>query len=98
VSRLFSFWLVALLSFSASGVAELVLPEPCSPTESSSVPDDGTCAPTCARCHCARAFDFVFVVRVGELTCSTPDWHPALSALPLPIPHDILHVPKAVLS
>ena len=61
------------------------------------IPNDGTCPPTCVRCHCARAFDLVVPVRAAGLVTPSPEWRPASSALPLPIPHDILHVPRPVL-
>ena len=94
VSRFFSVLLVGLLSLSAGGVLDLVLPEPCSASESAAIPNDGTCPPTCVRCHCARAFDLVVLVRAADVLTPTPEWRPASAALPLPIPHDILHVPR----
>jgi hypothetical protein len=94
VSRLLSVLLVGLLSLSAGGVLDLVLPEPCSASESASIPSDGTCPPTCVRCHCARAFDLVLLVRTADAVTASPDWMPATASLPLPIPHDILHVPR----
>jgi hypothetical protein len=97
VSRLFSTLLVGLLSLSAGGFVDLALPEPCSAAESAAIPSDGTCPPTCVRCHCARAFDLVVPVRAAGLVTSSPEWLPARSALPLPVPHDILHVPRSVL-
>ena len=94
MNRLCSALIVGLLSLSAGGVLDLALPEPCSASESAEIPNDGTCPPTCVRCHCARAFDLVVPVRAAGLVTPTPEWRPASSALPLPIPHDILHVPK----
>jgi hypothetical protein len=98
VSRLFSALLVGLLSLTTGGIVELVLPEPCSASEAAPLPSDGTCPPTCVRCHCARAFDLVLLVRAADPATPAPDWHPAVVSLPLPIPHDILHVPKTVLN
>ena len=94
VSRLYTVLLVGLLSLSAGGVVDLVMPEPCSASESTSIPADGTCPPTCVRCHCTRAFDLVVLVRASDAVAANPDWVPAVASLPLPIPHDILHVPK----
>ncbi len=93
--RLCSILLVGLLSLSAGGVLELVFPEPCSAAESASIPSDGTCAPTCLRCHCGRAFDLVVLVRAAEIVAQSPEWLPASPALLQPFPHDILHVPKS---
>ena len=95
MSRFLSVVLVGLLSLSAGGIVDLVLPEPCSASESASIPSDGTCPPTCVRCHCARAFDLVLLVRSADTVIASPEWVPATASLPLPIPHDILHVPKA---
>jgi hypothetical protein len=94
VNRLCSVLLVGLLSLSAGGVLELVFPEPCSEAESASIPSDGTCAPTCLRCHCGRAFDLVLLVRAAEAVAQSPEWLPASPALPLPLPRDIFHIPK----
>ena len=95
--RFFSALVVGLLSLSAGGIVDLALPEPCSAAESAAIPSDGTCPPTCVRCHCARAFDLVLPVRAAGLVTPNPEWRPASAALPLPIPHDILHVPRPVL-
>lgn len=94
MSRLCSALVVVLLSVSAGGIFEIALPELCPASESDAAPADGTCPPTCVRCHCARAFDLVVPVRAVGLVTPIPQWRPASAALPLPIPHDILHVPK----
>ena len=97
MGRTFSALLVGLLSLSAAGVLDLALPEPCSASESAEIPSDGTCPQTCVRCHCARAFDLVLPVRAAGLVTPAPEWRPSSASLPLPIPHDILHVPKLAL-
>ena len=85
---------VALLTFSASGLSALVVLEPCRGYEQSR-PDDGACPPTCVTCGCcAHAVEpVVLAVNVSpdqplaEITALVP-------RLPRPHARDILHVPK----
>ena len=87
--------LVALLSLSASGVATLVIGEPCTGVEQSTR-EDGTCPPTCVFCGCcAQAAE-----PVGLFVSITPDVRisdvsPAVPHLLKARPQDILHVPKS---
>jgi len=54
--------IVALLTFSASGVYALVIAEPCTGYEQPGQ-DDGACPPTCVTCGCcAQAVEPVAVV------------------------------------
>ena len=89
--------LVGFLATSASGIIELVAPEPCSFTEPVSSAPDGTCPPTCARCHCAIAFDLVVLLEVGDALLLSPEWLAPAGVIPLSSPADILHVPKPTL-
>lgn len=94
MQRLALAFIVALLTFSASGVSALIAPEPCSPYEQAGK-EDGACAPTCVRCGCcARAAETMvpqteesFDVTVTKFQSNTP-------TLPSTQPRDILHVPK----
>jgi hypothetical protein len=87
--------LVFLLTFSASGVVGLIVPEPCGAFELVET-EDGACPPTCVTCGCcAQAVEPVSIV-----VTSAPD--PTIAHLPLFPPNlvhadpgDILHVPKA---
>jgi len=86
--------IVALLTFTASGVSALVVPEPCTAYEQPGQ-EDGACPPTCVRCGCcaraaetvARAIEDSQDVRLAEFHSDTP------SVLKTQ-PRDILHVPK----
>ena len=97
VGRFTLFFLVGFLAISASGIVDLVAPEPCSFTEPLSSAPDGTCPPTCARCHCAIAFDLVVLLEVGDALPLSPEWLAPAGVIPLSSPADILHVPKLTL-
>jgi hypothetical protein len=93
VLRLASALIVGLLVFSASGVASLVVNEPCA-TEASACRDEGVCPPTCVTCGCcAQAAE-----PVALAVSATPDVPSADIPHLLPLPRttlrDILHVPK----
>jgi hypothetical protein len=98
VGRFALLLLVAFLATSASGIVDLVAPEACSFTEPLSSAPDGTCPPTCARCHCATAFDLVVRFDVGDALLLSPEWLVPASVIPLFSPTDILHVPKPTLN
>lgn len=91
------FFLVGILAASTGGVLDLVLPEPCSASETASSPADGACPATCIRCHCTRAFDLAFRLELADTALLSPEWRPPSAVTLQPIPHDILHVPKATL-
>ena len=94
MKRLASFLLVSFLVASTGGILELVQPEPCPPAESSSEPSDGSCPPTCLRCHCGRLFDYVGLIFVADAPPIAPEWPPLARIVTLPVPDDILHVPR----
>ena len=94
VSRLGLLLLVSFLTISTGGVLEVMVPERCSPTESASSPADGSCAATCLRCHCARAFDLALYLDTGDAPALLTDWLALPEVAPRSAPHDILHVPK----
>jgi hypothetical protein len=88
--------LVALLTFSASGVSSLVVQEPCGFYEVDG--RDANCPPTCVTCGCChQAVDVVLAVLplsphdvVTQATTSLPRLLKA-------DPRGILHVPKSLL-
>src|SRR6185503_16135609 len=64
---------VALLTFSTSGVSALLVPEPCSAFEPPGQ-EDGACPPTCVRCACcARAAETVIPPLEGSLEITVAD-------------------------
>jgi hypothetical protein len=86
--------IVALLTFSASGVSSLVISEPCTGYEQPGQ-DDGACAPTCVTCGCcARAAEPAGLPVASSLEAPVTDVCPAVPRLPNTPPADILHVPK----
>jgi hypothetical protein len=94
VSRLALAFVVALLTFGASGAPALVVAEPCAGDERPSS-DDGTCPPTCVTCGCcAQAVEPVVVA-----AARTPDGPISEVKNPLPRlatadPRPVLHVPR----
>lgn len=86
--------IVALLTFSASGVYALVIAEPCTGYEQPAQ-DDGACPPTCVTCGCcAQAVEPVAVVISASPDAPIADISDVLPNLPRTTPRDILHVPK----
>ena len=92
--RLLPALLVALLCVTTSGVLELMVPERCGAGEPSSSTDDGTCGPTCLRCHCARPYDVVVTQALGAVLLGPVRWTEPRQSIPAPAPHDVLHVPR----
>jgi hypothetical protein len=97
VRRLALALIVAILTLSASGMASLLVPEPCSGYEPPGH-SDNACPPTCVtRGCCARAIEPLTV-----MATSLPD-RPVLAMvaplppLPLTDPRPILHVPRSLL-
>jgi hypothetical protein len=89
---------VALLTFSTSGVSALLVPEPCSAFEPPGQ-EDGACPPTCVRCACcARAAETVIPPLEGSLEITVADVQVATFRLANAQPRDILHVPRLRLS
>ena len=86
--------IVALLTFSASGVYALVIAEPCTGYEQPGQ-DDGACPPTCVTCGCcAQAVEPVAVVISAIPETPIADVSDLLPNLPRTTPRGILHVPK----
>ncbi len=82
-----------LLALGVSGVASLVVPEPCAAVASTG--DDGTCPPTCVTCGCCHhAVDVTSVLPI--LVSPTPPTEATepLRSLSDRDPRDILHVPR----
>jgi hypothetical protein len=86
--------IVALLTFSASGVSSLIISEPCTGYERAGR-EDGGCAPTCVACGCcAQAAEAVLVVETGSPQLPVAEIVSALPRLVKTEPRAILHVPK----
>jgi hypothetical protein len=94
VRRIAQTCIVALLTFSASGVYAFAIAEPCDSYQQP-LRDNDACPPMCATCGCcAQAVEPVTVsVAVSP---DTPVAAVAFLLPPLPsiTPRDILHVPK----
>jgi hypothetical protein len=94
VRRLALALIVGLLSFSATGVARLIVGEPCAPF-TLAAEDDGDCPPTCVTCGCcAQAVEPTALVVADSIEVVTPLFSPVLPAFTDSEPRDILHVPK----
>jgi len=94
VRRLALALIVGILSFSATGVARLIVGEPCL-AFALSAEDDGNCPPTCVTCGCcAQAAEPAAIVVASSLESPVPQFAPVLPAFTEINPRDILHVPK----
>jgi len=91
--RLFMVMLVGLLCATTSGVLGLVVSEQCV-LDAASPADDGACAPTCLRCHCARPFDVVAPLLPVDVLLEPAEWTEPTRSVRTPRPHDVLHVPR----
>ena len=86
--------IVALLSFSASGVSRSVVGEPCTGSEQPGR-DDGACPPICVTCGCcAQAAEPVVLPVVISHDVPPAPIEQRIPGLPRTNPRDILHVPK----
>jgi len=86
---------VALLTFSASGLSALVVSEPCAGYEQSSQ-DESACPPTCVTCGCcAQAVEPVALAVSGTPDAPTADILDRPAGAPRTTSRDILHVPKS---
>jgi hypothetical protein len=86
--------IVALLTFSASGVYSLVIAEPCTAYEQPGQ-EDGACPPTCVTCGCcAQAAEPAALLLATSVEAPIAGIAPLVSRIPKTTPHDILHVPK----
>lgn len=86
--------IVALLTFSASGISALVIAEPCSTFEQPGR-DDGACPPTCVTCGCcAQAAEPVVIFAASSFAPHVAAISPFIPRLPKTRTRDILHVPK----
>ena len=85
---------VALLTFTTSGVSALIVPEPCTAYEQPGQ-EDGACPPTCVRCACcARAAETVILQAEDSPEVTVAEILVATFRLASAQPRDILHVPK----
>lgn len=85
---------VAILSISASGVIELLVPESCSIEETSSSPEHRDCSATCVRCHCGRSIEVAAYSAVVGRVPLVAEVFPPASFVSTGNPSEILHVPK----
>ena len=98
VVRFATILVTVVLAFSASGVADLVLPEPCPPGESSTE-DPGGCPATCVRCNCCAQPTDLFAASPAPYRVVRLDYAPvAASDVRVPESREILHVPKVSLT
>jgi hypothetical protein len=94
VRRLALALLVGMLSFSATGVANVMIGEPCL-TFTQSPEDDGNCPPTCVTCGCcAQAAEPTAFIVASSPDTPVPHFDDVLPAFTETDPRDILHVPK----
>ncbi len=86
--------IVGLLSFSATGVAGLIIGEPCLDF-TLSAEDDNNCPPTCVTCGCcAQAAEPNAIVVTNSPGTPVPQFAAVLPPFTETDPRDILHVPK----
>ena len=100
VCRWFLILLVTLLVCDASGVADLVVTEPCTFAEGTQQGPDNDCTAFCVRCSCCAIpllYAPLFVARAfsGPVNAFAPRIDPDL---PVGVSPDILHVPKSLVA
>jgi hypothetical protein len=87
--------IVAILTFSATGVSAFVIGEPCTGYEQSTG-DDGACPPTCVTCGCcAQAAEPVVLALAISSVGPVAQIVTPVPAFPKTEPGAVLHVPKA---
>jgi hypothetical protein len=85
---------VALLTFSASGVSTLIRAEPCSAFEQTQ-DEDASCPPTCVTCGCCAQAVEPAALNVADLPDVPPiETRALVPSLPRTVARDILHIPK----
>ena len=86
--------IVALLTFSASGISALVISEPCTGDELLGQ-EDGACPPTCVTCGCcAQAAEPVILSAARSPEAPVVEIEGFIRRVPQTRARDILHVPK----
>jgi hypothetical protein len=86
--------IVALLTFSASGVSVLVIAEPCTGYEQRGR-EDAACPPTCVTCGCcAQAAEPILLPVASSPETWVAEVPQVVPRPPNAQPRDILHVPK----
>lgn len=96
MSRFIQFAFVALLALSASGLADLVVPEPCQLVEVAGQPDSD-CPATCVRCSCSPlAIEFLSARPASSPMFLVTESAPVRKFILPGIPAEVLHVPKLV--
>ena len=84
--------LVGFLAVSTSGFLDLLVPEPCAVTESSSQ-GHGDCGTACVRCHCGTPVVQFNVPQLAPQTFVAADFDPPMQTAAAGSPSEILHVP-----
>ena len=88
------FAFVALMAFSASGLADLAVPEPCQLVESTTQ-EDSECPATCVRCTCcAQSIEILSIGLVSTPIRLIADAVPVRKFVSPGNPSDVLHVPR----
>jgi hypothetical protein len=86
--------IVALLTFSASGVSALVIAEPCTGYEQPGR-ENSACPPTCVTCGCcAQAVEPVILSGVSSPEAPVVGIDGLIPPVPQTRAREILHVPK----
>ena len=87
--------LVGFLAFSTSGFLDLLVPEPCAISESSSG-EHGDCGAACVRCHCGTPAIHFGAPQLASALPGTTDFDPPVQVAAAGSPSEILHVPLAI--
>jgi hypothetical protein len=94
MGRLFLVVIVSMLTWSSSGIATLVISEPCTSYEQAER-DDDLCPPTCVTCGCcAQAVEPMTASRPGSPEARVTDLIAPVRPLLPSQAFDIFHVPK----
>ena len=87
--------IVALLTFSASGISALAISEPCLGDERPGQ-EDNACPPTCVTCGCcAQAAETVILPAASSPEAPVVQIEAFIPRVPQTRAREILHVPKA---
>lgn len=87
--------IVAVLTFSASGVSALAIAEPCTGGYEQPGQEDGACPPTCVTCGCCpQAVEPVILSATTSPEAPVVEIDLLIPRLPQNRAREILHVPK----
>jgi hypothetical protein len=86
--------LVALLTFSSSGLSSVLVPEPCTGVEETGS-EDAACPPTCVTCGCcAQAAEPAILSIASSPDAPVVDVGADIPRVPAARASEILHVPR----